>query len=59
MGITSLQFDGNPVTNSLHKAELLNQQSKSVFTNEPTCNLPDKGPSPHPTMLEIMSCTKE
>ena len=34
MGITSLQFDSNPVTSSLDKAELLNQQFKSVFTNE-------------------------
>ena len=41
--ITSLQSDYNPITNSLDKAKPLNQQFKSVFTNEPTSNLPDKG----------------
>ena len=32
---------------------MLNQQFKSVFTNKPLSNLPDKGPSPHSTMPEI------
>ena len=53
MGIASLQSGDTLVTNSLDKAELLNRQFKSVFTNEPLNNLPDKGPSPHPTMPEI------
>ena len=52
-GIASLQSDDTLVTNSLDKAEMLNQQFKSVFTNEPLSNLPDKGPSPHPTMPGI------
>ena len=53
VGITSLQSDGNPVTDNLGKAELLNKQSKSVFTNEPACDLPNKGPSPYPTIPDI------
>ena len=52
-GIASLQSNGNPVTDSFDKAELLNQHFKSVFTNEPATDLPDKGPSPHPIMPEI------
>ena len=52
-GIASLQSDDTLVTNSLDKAELLNQQCKSVFTNEPLSNLPHKGASPHLTMPEI------
>ena len=52
-GITSLQSDGNPVTDSLGKAELLNKQFKSVFTIEPAGDLPNKGPSPYPTMPDI------
>ena len=41
--------------NSLGKAELLNQQFiiKSVFTNEPAGDLPNKGPSPHSIMPDI------
>ena len=53
VGIISLQSDGNPITNSLGKAELLNEQFKSVFTIEPVGDLPNKGPSPYPTMPNI------
>ena len=52
-GITALQSDDNLVTDSLDKAELLNHQFKSVFTNEPISDLPDKGPSPYPNMPDI------
>ena len=41
------------ITDSLGKAELLNQQFKSVFTNEPAGDLPNKGSSPHPIMPDI------
>ena len=57
VGITSLQSDGNPVTDSLGKAELLNKQFKSVFTNEPAGDLPNKGPSPYPNMPDITIIT--
>ena len=51
---TSLQSDGNPVTDSFSKAELLNKQFKSVFTNKPAGDLPNKGPSPYPSMPDII-----
>ena len=35
------------------KAEIPNEQFTSVFTQEPPGPLPDKGPSPHPTMPDI------
>ena len=54
VGITSLQSDGNPITDSFGKAELLNKQFKSVFTNEPAGDLPNKGPSPYPSMPDII-----
>ena len=35
------------------KAKILNDQFSSVFTNETPGPLPDKGPSPHPSMPDI------
>jgi hypothetical protein len=35
------------------KANILNEQFKSVFTNENHTNFPDKGPSPFPSMTNI------
>ena len=35
------------------QAKVLNAQFKSVFTVEPNKQLPDKGPSSHPTMPDI------
>ena len=45
-------------TDDTQKAEALNAQFKSVFTADTTKQdrprpLPDKGPSPHPTMPKI------
>lgn len=40
-------------SDSKSKASILNQQFSSVFTREPTENLPDKGPSSHPSMSSI------
>ena len=48
----------NTITDSLGKTELLNEQFKSVFTSEPTDDLPDKGPSPYPTMPDISVITQ-
>ena len=48
----------NTITDSLGKTELLNEQFKSVFTSEPTDDLPDKGTSPYPTMPDISVITQ-
>jgi len=40
------------------KANILNDQFKSVFTREDHTNFPDKGPSPHPVMQKIKVTTK-
>ena len=53
VSITSLQADANTITDSIGKAKLLNEQFKSVFTSEPADDLPDKCPSPYPTMPGI------
>ena len=45
------------LTDSLGKAEGLNNYFKSVFTKEPTELPPDKGPSPHPFMSDICITT--
>ena len=49
----------NPITNSLDKAELLNQQFNLVFTNESGSNLPEKDLNSHPTMSEISLTCQE
>jgi len=41
------------VTDNHQKAEALNKQFQSVFTKEHDGPIPDKGPSPHPTMPDI------
>jgi hypothetical protein len=41
------------ITETEEKANILNQQFQSVFTNETDLNIPDKGPSPHPQMPSI------
>ena len=51
--ISSLSTPDGLVTDDTQKAETLNAQFKSVFTIERDGPLPDKGPSPHPTMPEI------
>ena len=58
VGITSLQSGANTITDSFGKAELLNEQFKSVFTSEPADDLPHKGPSPYLTMPDISITTR-
>ena len=48
-----LTKNGISYETSLDKAKILNNQFQSVFTIEPNSPLPDKGPSPHPTMPDI------
>ena len=45
--------DGFLQSNTTAKAEILNQQFHSVYTQEHTGTIPDKGPSPHLSMHEI------
>ena len=53
-GVSSLiDQDGFLQSDSQKKADILNSQFQSVYTREDTSNLPDKGPSPHPTMENI------
>ena len=35
------------------KADILNKQFYSVYTKEDYTNMPDKGPSPYPSMMKI------
>ena len=51
--ILSLVAINGIVTDNLQKANALNSQFKSVFTEEQHGPLPDKGPSPHPVMPDI------
>ena len=44
---------GNTVTESSEKAEILNNQFKSVFTVEDTSCIPDKGTSPYPSIPDF------
>ena len=48
-----LRSEGEIHSSAEKKAEILNQQFTSVFTQEPPESLPDKGPSPNPTMSDI------
>lgn len=50
--------DGFIHSDSKSKAEILNDQFCSVFTEENMSCMPDKGPSPHPTMDRIIIQTK-
>ena len=53
-GVSSLiDKDGFLQSDSQKKCDILNNQFQSVYTKEVTQNLPDKGPSPHPTMENI------
>ena len=45
-GVAPLKKDGKLVTDTEEKANILNQQFQSVFTDETDDNIPDKGTSP-------------
>ena len=54
IGIGALKNQtGNIVTDSSEKAEILNEQFKSVFTIEDTTCIPDMGVSPYPPISNI------
>jgi hypothetical protein len=54
-GVSPLKdSDGKTYSDRETKANILNKQFSSVFsTNEDKSTMPDKGPSPHPTMGPI------
>ena len=52
-GVSPLEKDGISHSDSQVKADILNKQFSSVFTNEDTASVPDMGPSPHPDMADI------
>jgi hypothetical protein len=52
-GVAPLQRDGILVTDTVEKADILNNQFQSAFTNETDTDIPDKGHSPHSKMQQI------
>jgi hypothetical protein len=48
--IAPLSKGGNNHSGSLEKANILNDQFTSVFTEEDTTNVPTMGPSPFPDL---------
>ena len=58
VGIGTLHTPNNtPVIHPGKKAQLLNEQFKSVFTSEDLEHIPSKEPSPYPSMSEITITT--
>ena len=54
-GIPTLRKDGILTNNTIDKANILNEQFEQAFTTESTdIPIPDKGPSPHTTMPDIL-----
>ena len=51
--IQSLKLNNLVVTDGIDKAEILNSYFQSVFTHKLDTELPDKGPSPYPSMSNI------
>ena len=49
-GVPSLKQGDRLITDTIGKAEALNDQYQSVFTKEPPGPIPDKGPSPYQAM---------
>ena len=52
-GVAPLSKGGNNHSGSLEKANILNDQFTSVFTEEDTTNVPTMGPSPFPDLEQI------
>jgi len=56
--VSTSSSDGKPVTDSFDKAELLNNQFHSVFTNENLLNIPNIDFPSYPTMPDISFSTE-
>ena len=52
-GIPTLNDSGTNITTDRDKADLLNRQFKDAFTQERISDIPDLGPSPHPSCQDI------
>jgi hypothetical protein len=52
-GLAPLKRDGILVTDIVEKADILNNQFQSVFTNETDTYIPEKGHSPHSKIPQI------
>ena len=52
-GIPPLNLNDTVISENLHKANVFNDYSKSVFTTENLQSFPDKGPNPHPDIDDI------
>ena len=53
VGVAPLKSDDNLVTDAAGKADVLNRQFSSVFTQEQINTMPDKGASPYPNLPKI------
>ena len=56
-GIPALKKDGILTSDTIEKANILNEQFQSVFTSEPKDTIPDKGPSQHPNIPTLTIST--
>jgi hypothetical protein len=52
-----LKKEGQLVADTKQKANILNEQFKSVFTTESIDNIPNKGVSPHPVIPSLTITT--
>ena len=52
-GVSTLKSQDTVASSNHAKAEMLNKQFCSVYTQEDTDKMPDKGPSPYPDMAPI------
>jgi hypothetical protein len=52
-GVAPLKRNGILVKDTVDKADILNNQFQSVFTNETDTDIPDKGHSPHSKIPQI------
>jgi len=59
VGVSTLSSDGKQVTDSFDKAELLNNQFHSVFTNENLTDIPTVESSSHPSPMPDISISTE
>ena len=53
VGVVPLKSDHKLVTDAAGKADVLNRQFSSVFTQEQVNTMPDKGASPYPNLPRI------
>ena len=56
-GVSPLEVNGHLITSDKEKAEALNKQFFSVYTQDDGSQIPNKGPSPHPVMPELYFST--